>query len=199
VIWKPATPCGVVGPVTVTDELVLVGCGKSWWGFAVMESQYGLGGAVVALDRKTGKVVWKVETPDTVGAAIAVGDGKAFCPVGGHGRYSMTRKPKGELLALDLKDGKKLWSCQVSGGSPVLAAPALAGRRVYAVAGDGTLAVIDAAYGRIIEKHQLNAGGEAGPDGMSVSSPTISGGRLYVGSETGGLRCFAGSAPGAGR
>jgi len=190
VLWKTPTPYGAVGPVTLAGDLVLVGCGRSYWGFAVLDTEVPLAGAVVALDRKTGAVRWTAETRDTVGAAIAVAGGRAFCPVGGHPEYSMAEEPKGELVALDLSDGKPLWRWTPAGGAPVLAPPAVAGSAVYAVASDGMLAVLDAGDGRVAETVWLNAQGEAGEGFLSTSGPTVAGGRLYVGSETGGLRCY---------
>ena len=193
VIWRAETPWGATGPITLTDDLALVGCGRSWWGFAVLDGEYDqpLAGAVVAIDRASGKVRWKVDTADSVTAAVAVADGKAVCPVGGHPKYSMTDPPKGELLALDLKDGKKLWSAKVSQTQPILAAPAVAGKYVYAVAADGTLAVLNLADGTVVEKHIVNSDAEPAAESMCTSAPLIVGSKLYVGSETGGLRCFS--------
>jgi outer membrane protein assembly factor BamB len=57
---------------------------------------------------------------------------------------------------------------------------------------DGYLGVLDAADGKVLERHNLNGKGKPGEMGLTLSSPFIVGGRLYVGSETGGLRCFVG-------
>ncbi len=56
----------------------------------------------------------------------------------------------------------------------------------------GYLAILDAKDGRVIEKHFLNAEGKPGDKALSLNSPIIANSRLYVGSETGGIRCFAG-------
>jgi hypothetical protein len=76
----------------------------------------------------------------------------------------------------------------------VLAGPALAGKYVYAVSSEGYLAVLHARDGAVYERHYLNDRERPGELRLSVSSPTVAGGRLYVGSETGGLRCFTGTA-----
>ena len=118
--------------------------------------------------------------PDAILGAAAVAGEKVICPV-----------RNGEVIALRLADGKVLWRCRVNDNSPILAGPALAGAMVYAVSRDGYLAVIDALYGRAIEKHFLDDRSNPGEMGLSVSSPVVAGGWVYVGSETGGLRCFA--------
>jgi len=38
----------------------------------------------------------------------------------------------------------------------------------------------------------INTRGKPGELGLTISSPTLVGGRVYVGSETGGLRAFTG-------
>jgi outer membrane protein assembly factor BamB len=122
--------------------------------------------------------------PDAVLGPIAVRDGKAVCPV-----------RNGEVVALDLKTGGEpriLWRQRVSGRSPVLAGPGFTGGLVYAVSQDGYMAVLDAADGKVLEKHYINAEGRPGELGLTVSSPAVVGGRVYVGSETGGVWCFVG-------
>ena len=97
------------------------------------------------------------------------------------------------LAVVRAADGKVVWRRRVSGRTPVLSGPALAGPVVYAVSIDGTLAVIDARRGSVTETHQLNNRGDPGSAVYSFSSPVIAGARVYVGSETGGLRCFVGT------
>ncbi len=48
--------------------------------------------------------------------------------------------------------------------------------------------VMDAKTGKINESIYINA--DPGRQGLSVSSPMVVDGRVYVGSETGGLRCY---------
>jgi len=47
---------------------------------------------------------------------------------------------------------------------------------------------LNAERGEVIESVYVN--GEPGEMGMSIGSPMIVAGRVYVGSETGGLRCY---------
>ena len=180
ILWKTATPHPATGAVTLADDLVLIGCGNGDYVFAAANPD----GAVIALDRKTGAVRWQVKMPDAVLGPIAVRDGKAICPV-----------RNGEVVALDLKTGGEpriLWRQRVSGRSPILAGPGFTGGLVYAVSQDGYMAVLDAADGKVLEKHYINAEGKPGELGLTVSSPAVVGGRVYVGSETGGVWCFVG-------
>jgi outer membrane protein assembly factor BamB len=73
----------------------------------------------------------------------------------------------------------------------VLAGAAFTGTLVYAVSRDGYLAVLDAADGRVLETVYINDQNKSGSE-YSFSSPTIASGRVFVGSETGGLRCLRG-------
>ncbi len=177
-VWRTATPYPATGAVTLYEDLVIIGCGRGDYVHADADPA----GAVIALDRRTGVKRWETAMPDAVLGAIAAGGGKVICPV-----------RNGEVVALRPADGKVIWRRRVNGEVPILAGPALAGNTVYAVARDGTLAVIDARDGRVIETLGVNHQARPGEMGLSLSSPTISGGRLYVGSETGGLRCFVGT------
>ena len=63
---------------------------------------------------------------------------------------------------------------------------------IYAVTKDGYLVVASVKDGSVIEKKLLNKEDKPAEMGLTLSSPMISNGRVYVGSETGGLRCFVG-------
>jgi outer membrane protein assembly factor BamB len=175
-------PYPATGAVTVTDELVLVGCGNGDYVFTAPKPE----GAVLALDRATGALRWQVTLPDGVLGRIAVSGDRAIVPV-----------RNGEVVALDLAAAdpaqRVRWRQRISGERAVLAGPAFTGTHVYAVSQDGYLGVLDARDGRLRERVPVNAPGRPGEQGLSISSPTLSGGRLYVGSETGGLRCFVGT------
>ncbi len=182
VMWRTALTYPVTGPVTLAGDLVVVGSGNSDFVYSSPHPA----GVVVALDAKSGEVRWRATMKDSVLGAVAYRDGKLICPV-----------RTGEVVALKAEDGSEIWRSSVSGKSPVLAAPALARGYVYAVSRDGYLAVLEASNGLVIERHQLNATGKPGERGFSMSSPMVAGGRVYVGSETGGLRCFSGGKGGS--
>ncbi len=179
-VWQTATPYPATGAVTVTADWVLIGCGNGDYVYTDPEPA----GAVLALDRTSGEIRWRVPMPDGVLGRIAVAGKQALVPV-----------RNGEVLALDLSvsaDERILWRQRISGERAILAGAAFTGTHVYAVSQDGYLGVLDARDGRVLERVMLNATGRPGDQGLSVSSPTVANGRLYVGSETGGLRCFVG-------
>jgi len=175
-VWRVATPYPATGAVTLHGDRVIIGCGRGNY----IQADPNPAGAVIAFDRHSGRQVWKAPMPDAVLGAVAADGGKVICPV-----------RNGEVVALNLSDGAVLWRRRVNDTSPVLAGPALAGPMVYAVSRDGYMALIDAQSGRAVDKHFLDDRANPGERGLSLSSPVVAGGWLYVGSETGGLRCFA--------
>jgi outer membrane protein assembly factor BamB len=177
-LWRAETGLPMMGPITVDGELVIAGGGNS----DVVHSAANARGIVVALDRKTGRVVWKTDFADAVLGGIAARDGTLICPV-----------RTGEVVALSEKDGRELWRSRVSGSAAVVAGCAFTGTKVYAVSNDGFLAVLAGADGRLLQKVFLNGQGKAGT-GLSVSDPQVVGGRVIVGSETGGVQAFVGGA-----
>ncbi len=180
-LWRTATPFPASGAVTLSGDLLLVGCGNGDFVFAAKNPE----GRVIALDKTTGAIRWQANMPDAVLGTIAVVGTTAIVPI-----------RNGEVAALDLAAaGKERWRVRISAKAAVLAGPAFTGDLVYAVTNDGYLVVLDARDGKQVEKVYLNAKGKPGELGLSTSSPLVVDGRLYVGSETGGLRCFVGSAP----
>ncbi|MDP6634737.1 MAG: PQQ-binding-like beta-propeller repeat protein [Phycisphaerae bacterium] len=175
-LWCARTPHPATGAVTLHDDIVIIGCGRGNY----VQADPNPAGAVIAFDRHTGKQAWSAAMPDAVLGAVAVDGEKVICPV-----------RNGEVVALELAGGKVLWRRRVNDNSPVLAGPALAGPLVYAVSRNGYLAVIDAQNGKVLDKHFIDDRSNPGEMGLSVSSPVVAGGWVYVGSETGGLRCFA--------
>lgn len=176
-IWRYEAKVPIGGPITLHDGLVFAGGGNGDF----IASDPKPMGVVVALDAKTGRKRWETPFADAVLTAIAVGDGKAICG-------SRT----GEVVALNPSDGKVAWRRAISGNAPVLASPAVTRKHVYAVTNDGTLAVLNSSDGSIVERITINADGKSAGGNLCLSSPTIAGSMLYVGSESGGLRCFGG-------
>jgi outer membrane protein assembly factor BamB len=176
-IWSHPVEYPALGTVTLAGDKLLIGIGEGDFVKAAPVPA----GQVLCLEQKTGKEVWKRSVGDAVLGAVAVANDTAFASV-----------RNGEIVAMQLADGKIRWRQAVSGKTPLLASPAVAGRCVYAVANNGTLAILDQNDGKVLEKHQVNAANAPGVEGYSYSSPIIVDGRLYVGSETGGMRCFIG-------
>ncbi len=176
-IWRTATPFPATGAITLTDEMVLVGCGNGDYVFQAPEPA----GAVLALDPKTGKTLWTHSMADGVLGPIAVVNQTAIVPV-----------RNGEIVALDLgaenEQARVLWRTVPRKGSRALAGTAFTGTHVYALTHDGFLFVLDAKTGKTLEQVYVN--GDPGEEGMSIASPVVVDGHVYVGSETGGMRCY---------
>ena len=177
IAWQTPVAQPVLGAVTLAGDLVVAGAGNG----DVVHSSRNAQGLVVALDRKTGAIRWQTPLDDAVLGTIAFREGVLICP-------SRT----GEVTALAVSDGRVLWRTRISGNAPVLAGCAFTGRRVYAVSSDGYLAVIDFKEGKVLEKTYLNDQAKPG-SGLTLSLPQVFGGRVIVGSETGGLHCLMGS------
>jgi len=177
VAWRTPVAHPVTGPITLAGDVVLAGGGNS----DMVHSNRNAQGLVIAMDRRTGAILWQTPFDDAVLGGVACREGVLICPV-----------RTGEVAALALKDGSVLWRTRVSGDSPVLAGCGFTGRHVYAVSNDGYLAVLDARDGKTLEKVPLNDQSKPGT-GLALSTPRIIAGRVLVGSETGGLRCLVGS------
>ncbi len=177
-VWRHDAPYPITGGVTLAGDLVLVGGGNSDYVYAAPHPA----GVVLALDRKSGALRWQANLPDAVLGTIAARGDKLICPV-----------RDGRVLCLDSHDGHAVWENHISEKAAVLSGCALAGPLAYAASRDGYLGVFNSDTGKLFDRVQLNDDGKPGHDGLCFSSPTIVGGCVFVGSETGGLRCFIGS------
>jgi outer membrane protein assembly factor BamB len=177
VAWRVPMPLPVTSAITLAGDLVIAGAGNGDF----VHSNQNAKGLVVALDAKTGEIRWQKTFDDGALGKIAYRDGVLVCPL-----------RTGEVVAMDVKDGNVLWKTRISGNAPVLAGCALTGECVYAVSNDGILAVLDLKKGQVLEKTILNDQAKPG-SGLCTSSPQVAAGRIYVGSETGGLHCLIGS------
>jgi outer membrane protein assembly factor BamB len=177
-LWRAASPYPITGAVTLAGELVFAGGGNGDFVFRDPNPA----GIVLALQAADGQVRWKTPLPDAVLGAVAAA-GKLICPVA-----------SGQVMALNPATGQPVWTNSISGNAPVLAAPAVAGPDVFAVSQNGYLGRLRLDTGETIERVYLNAPDKPGEQGLSISSPLVAGGRLFVGSETGGLRCYVGGA-----
>lgn len=175
-LWRTETPYPITGAVTLMADRVIAGGGNG--DFVYRDPNPA--GVILALDRQSGQVRWSAEMPDAVLGAVAAGE-RLICPVA-----------SGEVVALDPETGKQIWATAISGHTPVLAACSVTETSVYAVSQDGYLARLDLATGELRDKQYINATDRPGAQGLSISSPLVAHGRLYVGSETGGLRCYVG-------
>ena len=180
IVWRTPVDYPITAPVTLSGDLVIVGGGNG----DMVHSDKNPQGVVVALNRKTGQIVWQKRFEDAVLGSIAVDHGMMICPI-----------RTGEVAALSVTDGHVLWRSRFSGTAPVLVGGALTKERAYVVSSDGYLVAFSASTGKVLEKVYLNDQQKAGT-GLSLSSPQIVGNRIIVGSETGGLRAFVGTESG---
>ncbi len=175
-LWRTPTPYPITGAITLMGDTVIAGGGNG--DFVYRDPKPA--GVVLALDRNSGAIRWQTDLPDAVLGAVAAGS-SLICPVA-----------NGQVVALDPATGARQWATSISGHAPVLAACAVAGQSVYAVSQDGYLSRLDLTSGVLRERQYLNATDRPGAQGLSISSPLVAHERLYVGSETGGLRCYRG-------
>jgi outer membrane protein assembly factor BamB len=128
---------------------------------------------IYAVDAKHGNKLWNFTTNNTVESSVAVVNGKA-----------VTGAEDGYVYCLDAYTGKMLWKTFVNGNQPVTygaavmirSSPAIVDNAVYIGSLDGNLYAINFVDGTILWKYQTG--------GWIKSSPTVSGGAVYVTSET---------------
>lgn len=102
------------------------------------DAVYGVSGkgALVRIERASGKQVWRVESDILVSGGVGAGEGLVL--IGGN---------KGDVLAYG-EDGKLRWKSRMP--SEVLSVPEVAGGVVLVRSGDGRIAGLDAADGKRI-------------------------------------------------
>lgn len=91
-------------------------------------------GRIQAVEKDSGRVLWKTDIDETVTGAIGIG-----------GELALVGTEKGEVQAFDRSTGEFRWREQLS--SQILAAPATNGETVVAVSQDGKLYGLSAADG----------------------------------------------------
>ena len=124
-------------------------------------------GAVYAFDQTTGTIRWMFQTAGhNVWAGPSVAGGVVY--VGGDDQ---------NLYALDAGSGAKLWS--FNAGTPIVNAPAVVNGVVYL--GAGALYALSASDGQQLWSGLATAAGVS-------ASPSVSGGRVFVGAYTPGIR-----------
>ncbi|MDL5045320.1 PQQ-binding-like beta-propeller repeat protein [Oscillatoria amoena NRMC-F 0135] len=180
-LWRTPTPHPVLSAITVHGDLLLFGCGDGDY------LRAGPNGAVIAIDRHTGQVRWQTST-QTIGASV-------LSPVAVRGDAAVVGVGNGEVVSLNLADGTLRWRQRVTDAGGVNAGCAVTDEHIYSLTSDGWLAVLRASDGALLERHFVNEPSRPGELGMSFSAPLVVGGRVYVGSETGGVRAFSGATP----
>ena len=162
-----ACPCGTRAGPTVAGDRVVAGS---------------TAGTVYALDRATGKLLWRYQTRGAVVSSPAVGPSDPAKP----GTYAtgglvFAGSADHYLYALDLASGAPRWRYQT--GGPISSSPAYANGVVLAGSLDGRLYAVAAATGK-----PLWSEATGGP--IDLSSPAILDGRVFIGSRDGGLYAY---------
>ena len=178
----------VVTPVVDGDFVILSFLNTSWGNHAPMRHRY------FAFDKRTGEVVWTTtpggppkDTTYPVGVVAEI-NGR---------RLLIDGNSDGNVYAMDVQTGEKVWGFQVSQG-PLNSSVVVDGARVYATHNRentdttvmGRVVCIDGTgTGNITKTHELWRvdGIEAG-----YSSPAIADGRLYVVDSSANLHCLNG-------
>jgi outer membrane protein assembly factor BamB len=134
----------------------------------------GLTGEVVALDSKTGKVIWRhtlgpsESSPLVANGLVYVGDWR------------------GNVYGFDWHTGKERWSYQT--GGKVKGGVAVDGRRLYIGSYDGHVYALDARTGK--ELWRASGQERLGSAGTFYSTPAAAYGRVYIGSTDGKVYSF---------
>jgi outer membrane protein assembly factor BamB len=163
-IWKSATPYPAFGALTVAGDRVILGVGN---GNFVM-SDPNPAGAVLGFSIADGKEAWRTVAADTIIGAVAVHEGRA---------YACGRD--GNIYAANAADGGA--AAKLAVGSPMVCSPAVAGDTIYASTTEGKVFALDRKGGKVLWSMVLT------PEKEIFSSPTVSGGRLFVGTRSRGL------------
>jgi outer membrane protein assembly factor BamB len=129
----------------------------------------GVTGQVIALDARTGKVIWN----RIIGASET-------SPVVAHGLVYVGDW-RGYVYAFDAKNGRLKWRYRATG--EVKAGVAVAGNRLYVGAYDGHMYALNAHTGR--ELWRSSAQGRLGGIGDFYATPAVAYGRVYVGNTDG--------------
>jgi outer membrane protein assembly factor BamB len=137
----------------------------------------GLDGEIVALDARTGKVVWRHVIGPTETSPL-VADGRVYV-----GDWT------GRVYALAAKTGREVWDYQT--GGQVKGAVALTGHRLFAGSYDHHLYAIDARNGQLIWR--ASSQDRLGGRGTFYSTPATAYGRVYIGSTDGKVYSFGAS------
>jgi eukaryotic-like serine/threonine-protein kinase len=178
--WQFRTGRAISSTPAVADGLVFVGSrDNTYW----------------AVDARTGEERWRLETGRDVPFpwGFESGDLYTASPTWAGGTLYLG-SGDGQVYAVDPRSGRVRWRFATRGR--VRASPAVANGRVYAGSADGTLYALDARSGREVwrfdtEGHGLESG-KFGFDRRTIqASPSIAGGRVFIGSRDGFLYAVA--------
>ena len=137
-------------------------------------NETGGNGSVYCLNAEDGIVVWEYHNCSSIHfSSVAIHDGKVFIGmIGLFNSTSLSSDPPYGILCLNENDGSLIWQYNTNGS--VASSPAVFGNNVYFTTKGGYLYKVSENGEGIWEKEI----------GISVSSPAIINGKIYVGSGT---------------
>lgn len=126
--------------------------------------------SVVALDKKTGKEVWRAP-------GVKEAWNTPLVHAGPDGKAELVVPILGKVLGIDPANGKQLWSCNTDIAWYMVPSPLAEGGIIYCIGGrsGGALAIRGGGSGEVTKTHRL----WTGKKGSNVSSPILHEGHLY--------------------
>ncbi|MBA3315881.1 MAG: PQQ-like beta-propeller repeat protein [Planctomycetota bacterium] len=160
----------------------------------ILSAGPGLRAFVVALDKRTGKEVWRREFPEAVSEKVDQFRGSWSTPVlyeETNGRPALLLAMPQTLHCLDPRDGKDIWNCDGL-GELVYTSPLVGDGVIVAMSGyhGPSLAVRTGGAGGVTATHRLwhNVGNKLNP--QRVGSGAIVGDHLYILQDNGTAWCM---------
>ncbi len=124
---------------------------------------------------------WNDKPPNLLWTAEGLGSAYSSVSIGNGRIYTMGKRDGGEhLIAMDLKNGKVLWSVNVGTGGDSNCTPTIDGDRIYTIGKSGDLACVDGTKGEIIwaKSFSRDFGGKMMSQWGYSESPLVDGDRL---------------------
>jgi outer membrane protein assembly factor BamB len=113
---------------------------------------------MIATQSRTGERLWSLSVPGTQMPWVA-------------GENVFVVDTAGQLMAINRRDGKVLWSTKLPGSS-TWSGPTLAGGLLWLVSNQGALVGVDAATGRVANQQSLGS--------PVYIAPVVAQGRMFV-------------------
>jgi outer membrane protein assembly factor BamB len=126
-------------------------------------------GVALAIESRTGKVLWTRQVGTLAAASPAVGSGLVFLPLLSTNPGAGQNPGNGAFVALSQKDGHVVWSHPIPSGTE--SSPLGWGKEVYFGDQAGTVYAMRATDGRVLWRYQAS--------GAVKGGPSIAGGILY--------------------
>jgi outer membrane protein assembly factor BamB len=143
---------------------------------------------LMCLDASTGKENWKIPVDLPAFASPSFADGQVFFGIGNGNVATSDERPRGAMICVDAKEGKRIWQCDAR--DSILSQPAVDSERVYFTSRDGNCYAVSRINGRIRWKKDLGAPIVAGPALVSAESEPGTVNSLYVATTNGRVDCL---------